>query len=150
MQVTFLCTNSEKYIYNHTRLYLLFHMIPRFAYAYAMEKAILTRSIIYVYGGVEELTKRLGELRWLLVGALRSKEIDVELINERVQFRVIESTEEAFRLILVPVVSVEFHVFPSKKLKTLSDYVEFLIGLQKSGDREIVIIDDVIRAFDVK
>lgn len=121
-----------------------------------MEKSILAnknKTVIYVYGGVEELTRRLSESRWLLVPEMRSKEIDVEHINERVQFRVIESAEEAARspeAEAVPECAAEFHVFPSKKLKELSAYVKFLIGLQKNGDREIVIIDDLIGAFDPK
>lgn len=112
-----------------------------------MEKAISNKAVIYVYDGVEELTRKLSELRWLLV---RSKEIDVELINKNVQFRVIESEEEALRLIPVPDVSVEFHVFPSKKVNSFCDYVKFLIGLQKFSEPEIIIIDDLIGAYEVK
>ena len=55
-----------------------------------MEKSIQSRGgkvVICVYGGLKEVTKRLSELRWLLVQEMRDREIDVELIDERVQFR---------------------------------------------------------------
>ena len=54
-----------------------------------MEKSIIatTRTAFNVYGGVEEMTRKLGELRWLLMEEGRSEEIDVERIDERMQFR---------------------------------------------------------------
>ena len=42
-------------------------------------------AIINVYGGVEEYCKKLSELRWLLKENRR--ELDIELINERIKFK---------------------------------------------------------------
>lgn len=63
--------------------------ICRFAYAYALEKSILSSvSVLYnVYGGVEELTKKLSELRWLLVKEMRGKLVDVDRVDEKIVFR---------------------------------------------------------------
>lgn len=63
--------------------------VCRFAYAYALEKSILSGgNVLYnVYGGVEELTKKLSELRWLLVKELRGESIDVDRIDEKIVFR---------------------------------------------------------------
>ena len=63
--------------------------VCRFAYAYALEKSILSSgSVIYsVYGGVEELTKKLSELRWLLVKEMRGELVNIDRIDEKIVFR---------------------------------------------------------------
>lgn len=40
----------------------------------------------------------------------------------------------------------EFHVFPSKKMPQLSDYVKFLIGLQNNG-ANVIVIDNLSEAY---
>ena len=62
--------------------------------------------------------------------------------------RVIESREEA----ISPhpeQFPLEFHLFPSKKLPHLADYVKFLLGIQanRSEESHVIIIDNVPDAY---
>ena len=63
----------------------------------------------------------------------------------------IENTEEAVQFKYETDCKLAFHVFPSKKLACLSDYVKFLIGMQGkrecAEETEFVIIDNVAGAY---
>lgn len=101
----------------------------------------------------------MSEFRWLL--AESRDNLNVDDIDGRVKFRyaqskriIVEFILGFFRFIessgdatILPAAfeSNEFHLFPSKRIDTLSGYVKFLLAVQSSKCERCIIIDEIDR-----